>query len=254
MEAAAALTELWSDYKRSESLQLRNKLVLHYTSLVRYVASKVAVGLPAHVDRDDLVSYGMFGLIDAIQKFDLCKGVKFETYAITRVKGAIIDELRGQDRVPRSVRAKARQLDRATTELEGELGRAPDDAEIAHRMEFTLAELWSLQRDAAVASVVALEEHEGSDDRPSLSEQLYDVAANPEELFGTREIVDLLAGAIDSMPVRAKVILGLYYVEELTLAHIGDVLGVTESRVCQLQGQLLGSLRQALVHGGALAA
>lgn len=249
-----SIAELWTHYKASGNVALRNDLVLHYTGLVRYVASKVAVGLPAHVDRDDLISYGMFGLMDAIQKFDLGKGVKFETYAITRIKGAIADGLRGQDRVPRSVRAKARLLERATLELESELGRVPEDAEIAKRMDIPLAELWALQREASIASTIALDEHEGSDERPSLGEQLYDPIANPEDLFGPHEIAELLAAAIDAMPVRARTILSLYYIEELTLAHIGDVLGVTESRVCQLQGQLLGSLSQVLAHGGALAA
>lgn len=244
---------IMADILHAHAGRLRNELVLHYTTLVRYVASKVAANLPPTVDRDDLVSYGMFGLMDAIQKFDLDKGFKFETYAITRIKGAIIDELRGQDRVPRSVRAKARNLDRANSELESELGRQPDDAELSGRLGISIPELWTLQREAAVAPVVPLEEPE-SDDRPNVGDQLFDAASNPEDLYGTSEIVELLAAAISTMDERPKTILALYYVEELTLASIGEVLGVTESRVCQLQGQLLGSLTEALLHGGVFAA
>lgn len=248
------VNDVWQRYKAAGDLQLRNELVLHYTGLVRYVASKVAAGLPAQIDRDDLTSYGVFGLIDAIHKFDLDKGVKFETYAITRIKGAIIDELRGQDRVPRSVRSKVRTLDRATSELEAELGRAPGDIEIAQRLDVTVDELWVMQREATVTSVVALDEH-ASDGRQSLYDTLRDVASNPEDLFTSGgEVVDLLADAVATMTGRSRIILALYYIEEMTLAGIGEVLGVTESRVCQLQGQLLDTLRTALAEGGARAA
>lgn len=250
---AADLQEIedaWADYLATRSLPDRNRLVLCYASLVRYVASKVSVGLPSMIDRDDLVSYGTFGLMDAIAKFDPTKGVKFETYAITRIKGNIIDELRKQDRVPRSVRSRARALDQVTVELETELGHRPDDAELAQRLGVPVAELWMMQSDAAVGVVVPLDEHSGGDDdRPSLSDIISDVGSNPEDLYVYPEIAELLARAIATMSERSRTILALYYMQEMTLAEIGEILGVTESRVCQLQGKLLEALREALTHG-----
>jgi RNA polymerase sigma factor for flagellar operon FliA len=246
--------DTWRRFKNTGDLTLRNELVLSYISLVRYVASKVATGLPNTVDRDDLISYGTFGLMDAIAKFDLEKNVKFETYAITRIKGSIIDALRDQDWVPRSVRSKARNYELVKSELETELGRTPHDAELAGRLGITIAELWMLQDEASVISVTALDEHQGDEDRPSVSELIFDVASNPEDLYGQNEVTDLLVDAIDELSDRSKTILVLYYVEEMTLAEIGDVLGVTESRVCQLQGKLLQSLRESLSNGRALAA
>ena len=245
---------MWIEYSRTRSQEDRNKLILHYGSLVRYVASRVAMGLPASVDRDDLTSYGQFGLIDAIERFDLGRGVKFETFAIARIRGAIIDEIRALDWVPRSIRAKARDVDRAVTALETSLGRKPEDEEIALAMGITLAELWVAQSRANVTSVTALEAHEGDDDRPSEGQRLMDVASNPEDLAILSDMRDILSIAIEQMPERSKVILVLYYLEELTLAEIGEILGVTESRVCQLQSKVLHSLRASLGMGRVAAA
>jgi RNA polymerase sigma factor FliA len=253
-EGQEHVQDTWRRFKETGDIGLRNELVLHYTSLVRYVASKVGAGLPNTIDRDDLISYGTFGLFDAIAKFDLQKNVKFETYAITRIKGSIIDALRDQDWVPRSVRSKARNYDLVKTELENELGRAPADPELAGRLGISIAELWVLQDSASIISVTALDEHQGEDDRPSISDLIFDVASNPEDLYGPNEVTHLLVEAIDGMTDRSKTILVLYYVEEMTLSEIGEVLGVTESRVCQLQGKLLQSLREALNNGRALAA
>lgn len=254
-EADETVQDLWRRYKASGSVELRNDLVLSYLSLVRYVAARTAAGMPPEVERNDLISYGTIGLIDAITKFDLDKGVKFETYAITRIRGEIIDQLRGQDRVPRSVRSKAKALAVATAELESELGRMPDDQEVAEHLGLDLAGLWALQRDAAVAAVIPLDEHDGDDDRPSLRETIHDVTANPGDRYGSEyEIVELVASAVDTLPPRFKMLLTLYYLEELTLAGIGEVLGVTESRVCQLQGRLLELLRDSLANGAAATA
>lgn len=232
---------------------LRNELIVSYTSLVRYVASRVAAGLPDTVERDDLISSGIIGLVDAISKFDPSRDIKFETYAITRIRGAMIDELRKQDRVPRSVRSKGRLLLGVAAKLENDLGRRPDDSELAEALGVTIEALWVMQRDAAIASVVPLDD-DSDDERPSIADTLRDSGANPEDLFTVEtEITELLADAIDALPVRSKTILTLYYLEELTLAGIGEVLGVTESRVCQLQGRLLENLRESLAHGNAAA-
>lgn len=240
------VTGLWQDYKRVGSPELRNELIVHYASLVRAVASRVFTGLPNTIDRDDLISYGNFGLIDAIEKFDLAKGVKFETYATTRIKGSIIDALRSQDWVPRSVRAKAKNIEASVADLSVKFGRPPDDAELAAHLGLTIAEVWAMQSEGNVRQVAALDEH-GDDDRPSVSDSLFDISSNPEDILLVGEVEHLLVRAVDCMPNRDKTILVLYYVEEMTLAQIGELLGVTESRVCQLQGKLLHALRAALI-------
>ena len=248
------LAGLWVDYKVHGELEVRNQLVLHYTSLVRYVATKVASGLPSMVERDDLVSYGMFGLLDAIEKFDLEKGVKFETYAVARIKGSIIDELRALDWVPRTIRSKARDIERAQVELHATLGRPAEDVELATHLGITVGELWLMQSRSSMASVSMLESGNDDDSRQPVSEMVFDPASNPGDLFEMQEIVDILAGAVDTMPQRSKTILVLYYLQEMTLAEIGEILGVTESRVCQLQSKVLQGLREALGHGALTAA
>lgn len=244
-----AIMAIWREYKATGDRELRNQLMLHYTSLARYVANKVATGLPSSIDRDDLISYGILGLVDAISKFDLTKGVKFETYAITRINGHIIDELRAVDWVPRSIRSKAKDIEKAYTEVERILGRPAEDQEIADHLGISLRELWTLQSQGNVTSVSALDENFDNYDRQSLTDIAFDRTASPEELFDTREILDLMAGAIAMMPPRSKTILVLYYLEELTLREIGEILGVTESRVCQLQSKVLQMLRDSLGQG-----
>lgn len=244
----------WRDYKKTGDLEFRNELILHYTSLARYVAVKVATTLPNTVDRDDLTSYAILGLIDAIDKYDLTKGVAFSTYAMTRIKGHIIDQLRSQDWVPRSVRSKVRDLERAYSDTERALGRPPTEQDVADHLQITLPEFWSLQSQGAVTPISALDENSTDDDRQSLADVVYDRGSNPEDLFGTQEIVELLAGAIAVMPKQSRSILVLYYVEGLTLREIGEIYGVTESRVCQLQSKLLHGLHQTLGRGLAVAA
>jgi RNA polymerase sigma factor for flagellar operon FliA len=240
------LATLWIDFKRDGSQSDRNELVIAYGGLVRYVAGRVAIGLPATIEHSDLASYGTFGLFDAIEKFDLDKGVKFETYAISRIKGSIIDELRAIDWVPRSIRSKARDMERVLADLEVEFGRAPEDTEVAEHLGVSLQELWTLMSQASVASITGFEEHEESDERLSVSDFVYDMGADPEGLFETYEVQQIVSQAVAVLPERSKTILVLYYIEEMTLAEIGEVLGVTESRVCQLQSKLLQHLRDAL--------
>lgn len=245
---AESLTEVWDHYRETRDLDHRNQLVLHYSSLVRYVAAKVAVGLPKSVDRDDLVSYGHFGLMEAIESFDKDRGVKFETYAVPRIRGSIIDELRKIDWVPRSVRAKLREYERVRSQLLYELGREPEDAELAMAMGVEVSYLWALANQANFATLSDLDET--SDEHASLGDITFDRNSNPEDLFASStEITDLLAEAINSMPERYQTIIALYYLQEMTLAEIGEVLGVTESRVCQLQSRVLQTLRDTLSQG-----
>ena len=246
-----ALDALWRAYKADGDPRLREQLILHYSPLVKYVAGRVSVGLPANVEQADFVSSGVFGLIDAIEKFDPERAIKFETYAISRIRGAIIDELRALDWIPRSVRQKARAVERAYATLEVALRRTPNDPEVAAEMGIPLDDLHTIFSQLSLANVVALDEltHGGGEgsDRVSLLDTLEDPAAdNPVEVAESRELRRLLARAINTLPDREKTVVSLYYYEGLTLAEIGQVLGVTESRVSQIHTKAVLQLRAKL--------
>ena len=247
----AALRKLWVDYKAKGEAALRERLILHYSPLVKYVAGRVGVGLPPNIEQSDLVSYGVFGLIDAIDKFDIERAIKFETYAINRIRGAIIDELRSIDWIPRSVRYKAREVERAYAALEAELHRTPTEAEVAHRLGIALKDLHAIFSQVSYVNVVALDElltvggEKG--DKLSLVDTLEDTKAeDPVQAFESEETKYLLAKAINMLPEREKIVVTLYYYEGLTLAEIGQVLGVTESRICQMHTQAVLQLRGKL--------
>ncbi|SDE21531.1 RNA polymerase sigma factor WhiG [Streptomyces prasinopilosus] len=249
--APSTLDELWRSYKATGDERLREQLILHYSPLVKYVAGRVSVGLPPNVDQADFVSSGVFGLIDAIEKFDVEREIKFETYAITRIRGAMIDELRALDWIPRSVRQKARKVERAYATLEARLRRTPTESEVAGEMGIAVDELHAVFSQLSLANVVALEEllHAGGDggDRLSLMDTLEDTAAdNPVEVAEDRELRRFLARAINTLPEREKTVVTLYYYEGLTLAEIGHVLGVTESRVSQIHTKSVLQLRAKL--------
>ncbi|MEZ0068617.1 RNA polymerase sigma factor for flagellar operon FliA [Streptacidiphilus sp. MAP12-20] len=244
--------ELWRAYKQTGDPRLREQLILHYSPLVKYVAGRVGVGLPANVEQADFVSSGVFGLIDAIEKFDPDRAIKFETYAISRIRGAIIDELRALDWIPRSIRQKARAVERAYATLEVSLRRTPGDSEVAAEMGIQIEELHGIFSQLSLANVVALDEllHASGDSgehRGSLVDTLVDQAADdPEEVAESREVRRLLARAINTLPDREKTVVSLYYYEGLTLAEIGQVLGVTESRVSQIHTKAVLQLRAKL--------
>jgi RNA polymerase sigma factor for flagellar operon FliA len=252
--AEAALRELWQQYKKSGETALRERLILHYSPLVKYVAGRVGVGLPPNIEQADLVSYGIFGLIDAIDKFDLDRAIKFETYAISRIRGAIIDELRAIDWIPRSVRYKAREVEKAYAKLEGELHRTPSEAEVAAEMGIRLEDLHQIFSQVSFVNVVALDEllSVGGEkgDKLSLVDTLEDTRAeDPVLAFESEETKFLLAKAINTLPEREKIVVTLYYYEGLTLAEIGQVLGVTESRICQMHTKAVLQLRGKLADG-----
>ena len=245
------LDALWKDFKETHDEGLRERLILHYSPLVKYVAGRVSVGLPATIEQADLVSYGIFGLIDAIEKFDIERGIKFETYAINRIRGAIIDELRAIDWIPRSVRFKAREVERALGELEGRLLRPPSDAELAEELGVSLDDLQEMLNQINLVSVVALDEllSVGGEkgEAVSLVDTLADTkAADPEMSFESEETRHILASAINVLPERERLVITLYYYEGLTLAQIGQVLGVTESRVCQMHTKAVLQLRHKM--------
>jgi RNA polymerase sigma factor for flagellar operon FliA len=245
------LLALWDEFKATASAEVRERLILHFAPLVKYVASRVATGLPASVEQADLVSYGMFGLIDALEKFEPARGNKFETYAIPRIKGAIIDELRAMDWVPRSVRFKAREIEKAVSDLESMLKRAPSEMEVAERLGVSVPELHDVINQISFVSVLALDEllSVGNDrgEQVSLLDTLADKGTDPTLGVEGQETRALLAGAINSLSEREKIVVTLYYFEGLTLAEIGDILGVTESRVCQIHTKAVNQLRLQLV-------
>jgi RNA polymerase sigma factor for flagellar operon FliA len=254
--AETALRELWQDYKKKADPALRERLILHYSPLVKFVAGRVAAGLPQNIEQSDLVSYGIFGLIDAIDKFDPERGFKFETYAISRIKGAIIDELRSIDWVPRSVRAKARAIERAYSKLENELKRNPDDQEVARELGFSQQELDQTLSQISFTGLVALDELLGGASKndgsgsSTVGDTIADRANDPVEAFEVDEMKHLLADMINRMGDRERLVLTLYYYEALTLAEIGQVLGVTESRVCQIHTKAILQLRARLSEPG----
>ena len=245
MSDPAELDDLWIRFKNTGDRGLRDQLILQYAPLVKYVAGRVAVGLPQSVDQGDLVSYGIFGLIDAIEKFDLDRGYKFETYAISRIKGAILDELRSIDWVPRSIRAKARGVERAFQKLEAELHRSPSDEELALELDMSDDQLQGILGQISFVGIAALDElligERG--DMTTLGDTIADKTEGPVALFEITEMKQILSKAINTMPEREKVVLTLYYYEGLTLAEIGNVLGVTESRVCQIHTKAVLHLR-----------
>src|SRR6201991_2568912 len=248
---AIELKDLWRRYKNDGSDKAREQLVVAYSPLVKYVAGRMSSGLPAHVEEADLISYGLLGLINAIERFDLSREIKFETYAITRIKGAIIDELRALDWVPRSVRARAREIEKAHAKLEHQLHRTPTDEEMARELKITIDEFQEALVKTSTSTVVALDElwavSDSSGDAVSLLDTLHDPdAPDPEQMLAQSELKDRLADAIAALPEREKLVIALYYYENLTLREIGEVLGVTESRISQLHTKAVLRLRSRL--------
>ncbi|MGH2773229.1 MAG: RNA polymerase sigma factor WhiG [Actinomycetota bacterium] len=239
---------LWEQFIAARETPMRDKLILHYSPLVKYVAGRVSVGLPSNIDQQDLISYGIFGLIDAINKFDPGRGFKFETYAVNRIKGAIIDELRSIDWVPRSVRSKARQLEKAMGKLENELQRAPTDEEVANELDISNDDLQDIYSRLSFVSIAALDDvASGADDggaQLSLVDTLADPnAEDPEASFEDQEMKAIIAHSIGKLSEREQKVVRLYYYEGLTLSQIGQVLGVTESRVSQMHTKAVLTLR-----------
>ncbi len=242
------LKDLWRRYKRDGDERARERLVVAYSPLVKYVSGRMASGLPAHVEEADLISYGLGGLISAIERFELEREIKFETYAITRIKGSIIDELRSLDWVPRSVRARARAIERANTKLEHKLQRAPTDEEMARELEMPVGDFQDALLQISNSTVAALDElwtvSDASGDQVSLLDTLQDPGApDPAAVMDATDLKDRIADAIARLPEREKLVVALYYYENLTLREIGEVLGVTESRVSQLHTKAVLRLR-----------
>lgn len=244
--------ELWLEYKKNKSPQLRDKFIRQYMPLVKYVAGKLAVGMPGSVEFDDLVGFGQFGLLDAIEKFDPGKNVKFKTYAVTRIRGAIFDELRQLDWVPRSVRQKSREIEDTIVDLESKLGRTATDAEIAEKMGVSESEYQQTVMKVSGTSVLSLNDvwYSGNDnDHMSIGDSIESPSSlNPDVIVEREEIRKVIVEAINELPEKEKMVIVLYYHEDLTFKEIGQVLEVSESRISQLHTRANLRLRAKLTN------
>lgn len=246
------LQEAWEAYKRTGDPEAKERLILEYAPLVRQVAARVAIGLPSNIDHDDLLSYGFFGLLDAINRFEPERQIKFETYAARRVRGSMIDGIRASDWVPRSVRQKAKAIEQAIAHLEMEKGRPPTDAEVAEYLNISLTTYHQYLHEVSVVSLASLDDvwsQEGEDEgNLRLGQMVEDqTCVDPEEQVTRNEMKRLLAEAIDQLPERERLVITLYYYEELTLKEIGEVLSVSESRISQIHTKSMMQLRNALL-------
>mgnify|MGYP000970294641 CR=1 FL=1 len=230
---------LWAEYQENKNGIIKEKLIERYLPLVKTVAGRIAVSLPQYVDRDDLISNGFFGLLEAIDRYDPARGVKFETYAAVRIRGSILDGIRAEDWVPLSVRQKARNFERTVAELEHKLGRSATDREIATALNISESELHSLVNQLNVATVIPLEEYIKTEREPS---QL----ANPAQYVELAEVREIIARTIDRLSEKEKLVVTLYYYEELTLREISVIMKLSEARISQLHTKAIFRLRGAL--------
>lgn len=246
----AEVMQLWHQYKEHpNNPQCREKLILKYLHLVRYVVSRLPVTLPVSIAQEDLVSYGTMGLMEAIERYDLSRGLKFETYAVTRIRGSIIDQLRFQDWVPRGVRKRAKEVSEAMVRLEEKLGRTATEDELAEEVGVSKTKLKTILAESSNL-MISLDESRG-DDYGSSGTSLMDMvedknSPDPQAEFEAGELRRRLAEAIGNLPEREKLLIALYYHENMTLKEIGDVISVSESRVCQLHAQAILRLRSEL--------
>jgi len=244
--------ELWALYRKAKDPAIRDAFIKQYAPLVKYVAGKVAASMPNSVEFDDLVGFGVFGLLDAIEKFDPEKNVKFKTYAVTRIRGAIFDELRSIDWVPRSVRQKTKEIEEAIVVLEASLGRPATDQEIAESLGVSEDELLKTMLKISGTAVLSLNDvwFSGDDaDKISIGESIESPSSfNPDSSVEREEIKRVIVQSISELPEKEKKVLILYYYEDLTLKEIGQVLEVTESRVSQLHTKAILRLRAKLTN------
>lgn len=245
----ADIMPVWIAYKKKpDDRRLREKIILHYIHLVRYVVSRLPMTLPASITQEDLVSYGTLGLMESVERFDLSRGLKFETYAITRIRGSIIDQLRVQDWVPRGVRKRSKQLGEAMAALKEELNRTPTNDELAERLGVEKNKLRNMLAESNNL-MLSLDEFRGSDnsDGNTLMDTIKDKnGVDPQGRLEDVELKERLSKSIANLPERERLLIALYYQENMTLREIGEVLSVSESRVCQLHAQAVLRLKNKL--------
>ncbi|MDR3563777.1 MAG: FliA/WhiG family RNA polymerase sigma factor [Negativicutes bacterium] len=235
----ASINGLWAEYRNSSKPETREKLIEHYLPLVKLVAGRIAIGLPQYVDKDDLVGNGVFGLIEAIERYDLERGVKFETYAVARIRGAMLDSLRAQDWIPATVRQKARHYEETLASLEHSLGRSAGDEEIASALGISVTQLHNLLNTINGCTLIPLEDYLKVE-TPSSGN------SNPSQFLEEEELKATLAKSIDKLTEKERLVITLYYYEGLTLKEISLILKLTEARISQLHTKAIFRLRGAL--------
>ena len=244
------VSEVWAEYTRTRSRKIRDALIDNYVYLVRYVAGKMSMSVPPSVEIDDLVSSGVVGLMDAIEKYDPGRDTKFETYAVSRIRGAIVDDLRSLDWVPRSVRRKARLLEDAYSYLESELHRPASDQEVSERLNMTVDELRAITEEVASAGLLSLDDFVGNQDGEKTTRVIDLVTSkngdSPSSSIEVEEMREMLAKSIINLPEKERTVLALYYYEDMTLKEIGRTLGVSESRVSQIHTKAMLRLKGRL--------
>lgn len=236
---STAVQSLWETYRDGRRPEVRERLIENYLPLVKLVAGRIAIGLPQYVEKDDLISNGFFGLLEAIDRFDLSRGVKFETYAVARIRGAMLDSLRAQDWIPATVRQKARQYENTVAELEHSLGRSASDEEVAASLGVSVAQLHTLLNTLNGCTLVPLEDFVKTEAPASH-------APNPSQFIEDEEVKGTLARAIKRLPEKERLVVTLYYYEGLTLKEISLILKLTEARISQLHTKAIFRLRGAL--------
>ena len=243
--------KLWEEYGKTKSPEVREKIILEYAPLVKLVAGRLSMYLGYNVEYEDLVSYGIFGLIDAIDKFDALKDVKFETYASLRIRGAILDQIRKMDWIPRTIRQKQKRIDQAIREIETKYGRSATDEEIAENLGITNEDYLDWQSQMKVTNVVSLNEfmEQGGSDIPNNNAGGYNSSAQfdgPEEVIEKEELKRILAEALELLTEKEQKVIVLYYYEDLTLKEISSILEVSESRISQLHTRALQKMKVKL--------
>lgn len=240
----------WERFKKTEDTEMRTKLLTDYLPLVKNVAGRMAAGFPKSVELNDLINTGVIGLIEAFNNFDPGRGVKFETFAVPRIRGAILDELRALDWVPRSTRAKARNIDRALMKLENELGRGPSENELARRLSISVNELFSARKDVSVSTLLSLDELICREDDNRQVPRIETVQNTTSiDVLNDMEKTELRVFVIDtisSLTEQERLVVSLYYYEELTLKEIGDIMLISESRVSQIHTRAVMRLRNSI--------
>lgn len=249
--------KMWHQYNKTKSRELRDEFVKRYLYLVKYVAGRISIALPSNIEFGDLVSYGILGLFDAIEKYDVDQGNKFETYAVTRIRGSVMDELRKLDWAPRLLRKKAREVEKQCKELEENLGRVATDDEIAKKLKISFGALNQLYGELSSTTFLSLDEvwQNDSGNKPISRLQTIEdsLVTNQYQHLQRQEIAEALSDAIDSLPEKERLVIILYYYENLTLKEIGMVLNVSESRICQIHTKVVVRLRSFLKKVGELA-
>ncbi|MBR1396786.1 MAG: FliA/WhiG family RNA polymerase sigma factor [Selenomonadaceae bacterium] len=230
------VSELWNRYRLKKDMETRNQLAEHYLPLIKIVAGRLAISLPTHIDKDDLINSGFFGLIDAIERFEINRNIKFETYASVRVRGAMIDYLRSKDWIPVTMRQKIRKYEQVVCQLESELGRSATDEELASALNISLKELKTLFEQINSTTVVPLEEY-------LQTNNLEAIDSNPAETAEYRELKETLAKVIDRLPEKERLVVSLYYYDELTLKEISLILKLSEARISQLHTKAIFRMR-----------